>query len=122
MKNYAHQERIIKKNPLRRGLFLGTGAGKSRIACLLAKGTTLVVCPKTLRDKKDWEEEWSEKLGLNLDALVIMSKEDFKKRYKKEPIFFYGFNTIIGDEAHQLAGVQPSTYQRNISLFLKYAE
>ena len=58
MDNYAHQQKIIDKDLKRRGLFLGTGSGKTRLACQLAKGQTLIICPKTIRDAQVWEKEW----------------------------------------------------------------
>ena len=111
MNNYSHQQKIIDKDPLKRGLFLGTGSGKTRTALQLAKGKTLIICPKTIRDEKVWEKE-AEKLGVSLD-ITVLSKEDFKKQAHILP----RFETIIGDEAHTLAGIQPATYQKN---YVKY--
>ncbi len=112
---FQHQKKIISKDPKRRGLFLGTGSSKTRIALDLSQGKTLVVCTKTLRDKQHWEKE-NKKWECDLD-LIVMSKENFKKKWKEEPEWFLPFDTIIGDEAHLLAGVQPSTFQRN---YIKY--
>lgn len=102
---YAHQQKIIDEDPKKAGLFLGTGSGKSRTALYLARGRTLVVCPKTIRDARTWETE-QKKLGLDLD-LTVISKEDFKKFEDKN------FQTLIFDEAHTVAGVTPSVRYRN---------
>lgn len=125
MPNYAHQQETIDKDPKIYGLFLGTGSGKTRIASTLAEGMTLVVCPKTIRDKKQWSEEWVDKLGLDRSRLRVLSKEDFKKLWDgtwDSIEYFKQFTTFIGDEAHLLAGVQPSTYQKNRKKYPKTSE
>lgn len=116
MKNYNHQQKIINADPIKRGLFLGTGSGKTFLSLQLARGSTLVICPKTIRDEKVWEREW--KLLYNpfkddFCKLFVLSKEDFKKQADLLP----RFDTIIGDEAHTLAGIHPATYQKN---YVKY--
>jgi len=101
---YQHQQKIIKENKLLTGLWLGCGGGKTRIALLLARGKTLVICPKTIRDEKVWEKEL-EKLGLEINLLVI-SKEFFRKYYDSP--LLSNFNTVIADEIHTLAGAIPN--------------
>lgn len=107
MKLYKHQQDIVDEDPKYKGLWLGTGSGKTRVALLLAKGKTLVICPKTQRDDKNWQREL-EKIEKDLE-LVVLSKEDFRKVWKELPVF----ETVICDEAHTLLGVTPSTMFRN---------
>lgn len=110
MKNYSHQTSLIAEDPLKKGIFWGTGSGKTRTALQLARGRTLVICPKTQRLDRTWEREL-EKLDGNhhVDELVVLSKEDFKKRYTQMGYF----DTLIGDEAHTLCGVTPNTRSVN---------
>lgn len=98
-----HQQAIIDKDPKKLLLGLGTGSGKTLIALLLARGKTLVVCPKTQRDDKTWEEN-RDKFNIDID-LTVLSKEDFKKQCTSLPYF----NTVICDEAHILTGVSADT-------------
>jgi len=77
MEFYKHQQKIINDNPLKKGLFLGTGAGKTRTAVALATGPTLVVCPKTQFLDNMWNKEWE--LQGKQNSLYVMSKEQFKK-------------------------------------------
>lgn len=106
MKNYEHQQRIIDEDPKHTGLWLGTGSGKTRIALLLARCKTLVICPKTQREDRNWERE-VETLGIDLDIAVI-SKETFRRDWASLP----QFETVIVDEAHTCLGVTPNTRQR----------
>lgn len=110
MKLYKHQQDIIDADPKKCGIFYGTGSGKSLIALSIAKGRTLVICPKTLRDDKTWERNL-EKLGKNIE-LIVMSKEDFKKLDKHAYPRLH-FRTIIIDEAHTVSGVSPVIRWRN---------
>lgn len=103
---YAHQARIIDDNPQKCGLFLGTGSGKSRIALALARGKTLVICPKTLRESRTWERE-AEKMKIAIN-LTVMSKEAFRRDSESLP----RFDTVIVDEAETCLGVTPNTRQR----------
>lgn len=100
---YNHQKEIVKEDPKKTGLWLGTGSGKTRTALALAKGKTLVICPKTQRDDKNWERE-VEEMGIDLD-LTVISKETFRRDVDKLP---RNFNTIIVDEAHTCLGVTPN--------------
>lgn len=96
MSLYAHQQKIINEDPKKVGLFLGTGSGKTKIATLLAKGETLVVCPKTQKLDGTWQH-----------LKNVISKEDFKKQEPGQ------FDTVIIDEAHYFAGVTPNIRYRN---------
>lgn len=122
MKLYAHQQKIIDEDPKRAGLFLGTGSGKTRIALLLAKGTVLVVAPKTQTEDKNWQREEATILKdkhlveiISPDTyvvkhrLTVISKETFRRDHTKLP----RFDTIISDEAHTQLGVTPNLRQRN---------
>jgi len=116
MPNYEHQQKDIDADILKRGIFKGTGSGKSRIALLKSRGLTLIICPKTVRDKGHWltEIEKLEKEGYTFPPghdFWILSNEDFKKQWKEDPSKFRKVYTFIGDEGHKLAGVLPSTYQ-----------
>lgn len=101
MNLYKHQAEIVEKDPKKCGLWLGTGSGKTITALSLAKGKTLVITPKTVRDDKVWQKNL-EKIDKELDITVI-SKEDF--RLSKFVAMKY--DTIIIDEAHQVAGATP---------------
>lgn len=103
---YEHQKKIIKENKLKCGLFLGTGASKTRTALELAEGSTLVICPKQQRDDETWERE-NEKWGTN-KLLTVISKEDLRKNWKLLPYY----DTVIIDECHNNLGVLPAYVQR----------
>lgn len=121
-KAYAHQKAIIKANPERAGLFLGTGTGKGFIALSLARGNILVICPKTIKEAGVWEreyrevlmrpEEWKIKSGREAriirPCLTVMSFDEFKRDAATLPMF----DTVIVDEAHGMLGVVPNTRQR----------
>ena len=106
-KLYDHQEKIIKENRLKCGLFLGTGASKTRTALEMAEGNTLVICPKQQREDKTWERE-NDKWGTEVDLKVI-SKEDLRKMWEELPYY----KTVIIDEVHNNLGVMPAYVQRN---------
>jgi superfamily II DNA or RNA helicase len=104
---YKHQLDIIREDKTKCGIFIGTGGGKTLIALSLARGKTLVVCPKTQKLDGNWERE-NEKNKLNVN-LTVMSKEEFRRDHQKLP----RFNTLIIDEAHTCLGVTPNVRQRN---------
>lgn len=117
MKDYAHQEKIIAEDPTKCGLFLGTGSGKTRIALSLARGTTLVIAPKTQVEDKNWEREWEKLVQQRaqeasdfprIKKLVVIQKEFFRRDWNTLP----AFDTVIVDEAHTCLGVTPNTRQR----------
>lgn len=99
---YAHQQKIIDDNKLKCGLFLGTGASKTRTALHLAEGDTLVICPKQQREDKTWERE-NEKWGTKV-KLKVISKEDIRKLWATLP----RYQTVIIDECHNNLGVMPA--------------
>lgn len=106
MELYKHQQDIVDADPKKTGLFLGTGSGKTRIALLLARGKTLVICPKTQKEDRNWERE-AQKNKIHID-LTVISKEAFRRDYATLP----RFDTVIVDEAHTCLGVTPNTRQR----------
>ena len=111
MKLYKHQQDIIDADPKKCGLFLGTGSGKTRIALMLARGRTLVICPKTQYEDKNWEREFYNG-GISLGGegtLTTISKETFRRDHAT----LGHFDTVIVDEAHTCLGVTPNTRQRN---------
>lgn len=110
MNLYAHQQEIVDQDPKWAGLFLGTGAGKTRIALRLARGETLVICPKTQKQDGNWEREFRESFSeMQISRLQVVSKEEFRKDHAK----LGRFDTVIIDEAHTCLGVTPNTRYRN---------
>jgi superfamily II DNA or RNA helicase len=103
---YEHQKKIIKEDRHKCGLFLGTGASKSRTALEMAEGNTLVICPKQQRDDGTWTRE-NEKWETGVD-LTVISKEDLRKQWDTLP----AFTTVIIDECHNNLGISPMCIQR----------
>ena len=99
---YKHQLDIITEDKPKTGLFLGTGSGKTLTALSLARGTTLVICPKTQKEDRNWERE-AQKNKIHID-LTVVSKEEFRKRAST----LRPYNTVIVDEAHTCLGVTPN--------------
>lgn len=130
MQLYNHQLKIIDEDPKKVGLFLGTGSGKTRTALMLAKGSTLVVCPKTQFEDGNWTREFGLLHGIQVGSryiagtnkhtimgkdvlLTVMSKETFKRFVQNGEIYKSSpYNTFIVDESHTALGVMPSTVQR----------
>lgn len=96
---YKHQQDIISEDPKKKGLWLGTGSGKTRTALYLARGKTLVIAPKTQVLDKNWKRENT--IGVDL---TVISKETFRRDYLTLP----RFETVIVDEAHTVLGVTPN--------------
>lgn len=103
---YDHQKNILKDNKAKCGLFLGTGAAKTRTALLLAKGRVLVVCPKQQREDRTWQRN-AEKFGIEIN-LTVISKEDFRRDWGD----LTATDTLIIDECHNNFGVLPEVRQR----------
>lgn len=106
---YAHQQRIIDDDPTCTGLFLGTGSGKTRTALALARGSVLVICPKTQKEDGNWireTESWTTATR-PFFAMQVVSKEEFRRDWETIP----AFDTVIVDEAHTCLGVTPNTRQ-----------
>jgi len=104
---YEHQKKIISEDKHKCGLFLGTGASKTRTALEMAEGDVLVICPKQQREDKTWQNE-NEKWGTKKGIMVI-SKEDLRRDWDILP----EYDTVIIDECHNNLGVMPSFIQRN---------
>lgn len=119
MKLYKHQQEIIDEDPKKAGLFLGTGSGKTKIALMLARGSVLVIAPKTQVEDQNWERE-KEKSKIEYlkgedglkniikKPLTVMTFDIFKRDHATLP----RFDTVIVDEAHGMLGVTPNTRMR----------
>lgn len=104
MELYNHQKLIIQDDPKKCGLWLGTGSSKTRIALMLAKGKTLVICPKTQKDDQNWERENNKwKCGVDL---TVVSKEIFRRDWQL--LLRQHWETVIIDEAHTALGATPN--------------
>ena len=82
---------------------------------MLARGKTLVICPKTQWEDMNWEREANKlhdiksKQGLHISMPDVISKETFRRDAHK----LDSYDTVIVDEAHTCLGVTPMTRQRN---------
>ena len=115
---YDHQKKIIDADPKYTGLWLGTGSGKTRTALMLARGSTLVICPKTQFEDGNWEREWTsivDERAKNasdfprIKTLVVISKEMFRRDWEE----LLKFDTVIVDEAHTCLGATPNVRYKN---------
>lgn len=107
MNLYDHQKIIIDEDPKYTGLWLGTGSGKTRTTLLLAVGITIVVCPKTQKEDKNWERELDKLDGEHeIKELKVVSKEEFRRDW--EELAKEKWNTLIIDEAHTVLGATPN--------------
>ena len=134
MKFFHHQAEIITQDPTKTGLFLGTGGGKTRIALALARGKTLVICPKTQKEDRNWERECDKMRADGITLKItgdihptnrannleqghayphVISKEEFRRDYLDYEKLGGFFNTVIVDEAETCLGVTPNTRQRD---------
>jgi len=104
---YKYQANAIQDDFKKKGLFFGTGVGKTRLGLELAEGSTLVICLKQGRDDLTWERNAKE-----FDIVVnmkVISKEDMRRDWDLLP----EFDTVIIDECHKVFGVTADTVQRN---------
>lgn len=109
---YKHQLDIIAEDEEKVGLFLGCGTGKTLTALHLAEGKVLVVAPKTTVQDTTWEKNLYLANDFNQIrplSITTISKETFRRDHRKLP----KFDTVIFDEAHTIAGLNPDTRQRN---------
>ncbi len=110
MNLYDHQKKIIAADPKKTGLWLGTGSGKTLTALLLARGRTLIICPKTQREDCTWERQWEkiDRKYLNFECTMkVVSKEEFRRDAVK--LAKTKWQTVIVDEAHTCLGATPAT-------------
>lgn len=103
IKLYDHQHKIISEDKKKCGIFTGTGSGKTLTALSLATGKTLVICPKTQREDRNWERQL-QAMNSDLD-LTVISKETFRRDHASLP----RYDTLIIDEAHTVFGATPNT-------------
>ncbi len=106
---YDHQKKLLARDPRKSLIAWGTGSGKTTVALLLAKGSTLVVCPKTIKQAETWERE-AKRLGLR--APHVMTKEEFRLQVNSF-LWKKRYDTVILDEAHTLSGASPDIRWRN---------
>lgn len=99
MKLFKHQQDIINADPKKCGLFLGTGSGKSLTALHLARGKTLVICPKTTAEDGTWTKN-------GIGNVTVISKETFRRDWDTK-LRGIRFDTVIIDEAHTVCGISP---------------
>ena len=95
---YAHQQRLIDRNPSKILLAHGTGTGKTISALSLAEKNgvqALIICPKALKPM------WLRHAGSTPLQHVVMTKEEFRKQHKT----LKRYNAIIVDEAHHFSGM-----------------
>jgi Helicase conserved C-terminal domain len=109
MKPYKHQQEVIDKDPKYSLFAFGCGCGKTFLALSLAEGNTLVICPKTIRDAKTWENQLRSIVVHKISFLKVISKEEFKRDYESLP----KFNTVIIDEVHTVLGLTPNIRYKN---------
>lgn len=100
---YQHQKEILNEDPKLKGIFQGTGSGKTRTVLELAEGTTLIICPK--QQKLDGTYETNRARFDIVLYFKVVSKEEFRRDWETYP----PFDTIICDEAHNMLGVLPDT-------------
>lgn len=100
------QKEILADDPKKCLISLGTGSGKTILSLMLAKGTILVVSPKTNRIDANFTRD--AKL-LGIEPPIHISKEDFKKVWKSLP----RYNTLILDEAEFAFNIQPATKKKD---------
>lgn len=96
MQLFKHQQNIVDADPKKCGLFLGTGSGKSLTALHLAKGKTLVICPKTTAEDGTWTKN-------GIGNVTVISKETFRRDWE----LLSRYDTVIIDEAHTVCGISP---------------
>lgn len=108
MELYAHQQRLLDKNPERVMIVWQTGTGKTRMCLALAEKNdlaALIICPKALKTN------WIEQAG---PRHLVLTKEEFKKQW--EDLDF--FDMVIVDEAHYFFGMK-SQMMKSLMKYLK---
>lgn len=101
IKLFNHQQKLVDEDPTRCLIAWGTGGGKSLGCLALARGRTLVVTKKVVRDDRVWERENERSFRRDL---TVISKEDFRRDHET----LDAFETVIFDEAHSVCGATPA--------------
>lgn len=101
-----HQQQIVDLDPEWFLLGWGGGSGKTATALHLARGKTLVVCPKTNRDDRTWFRD-KDLFNLDLD-LTVISKEELRAKHET----LDSYDTVIVDECHETLGITTDTVIR----------
>lgn len=108
---YAHQQKLLAKNPKKCLIAHGTGTGKTITALELARQNgvqALIICPKAL--KPMWERKKKEYLPTQHK---VLTKEEFRKDADK----LSHYKAVIVDEAHHFSG--PSTFYKKLKAYIK---
>jgi superfamily II DNA or RNA helicase len=113
MELYEHQKKLLKENPAKWLMAWGTGSGKTRTAIELSKVNaklTLVICPKSM------VETWIKEIKMwgGDKNTAVVSKENFKKLYRKMP----KFDCLIVDECHYFSNYK-SQLTKSLYEYLK---
>lgn len=109
---YAHQQALVDRNPKKHLLAWGVGSGKTRASLELAKKNgvhALVICPKNLK------EQWSRSIVTWGARADVVSKEEFKRDYKKLP----RHEAVIVDECHLIFSNYKSQGHKALASYFK---
>ena len=116
---YPHQQNFLDRNIHRHLLAFGTGLGKTLTAIEYIKKhkirTTLVICPKTI--KEQWEAELHKHLSIqpNLKSLVV-TKEQFRDKFDHS----VPADLVIVDEAHFFFGLKSRMHKTLKNYFQRH--
>ena len=114
---YKHQKKLLETETRKRLLIAwGTGSGKTLAALKLAEKNSdnaLVVCPKSI--KQQWYEQ-IEKFGEKPMDWEVVTKEEFKKRWKELP----KYDCVIIDEFHFHLGHRSMLHKTTFAYFKKH--
>lgn len=121
MKLYAHQQELLDRNPAKHLICFGTGLGKTLTSIELSFknrcNSTLVICPKSLKEK--WNRD-IENMRLtrtnetNSRSWKVMSKEEFRRDWER----LERYDALIVDEAHYFSGIT-SQMSKNLTKYIK---
>lgn len=104
MKLYESQENYLKKLGNKPYLWCEVGTGKTIMALTNAyrrgERKLLIVCPASVRDTKQWEQE-IEKSGYEFDEVMVVGYSFLQKLTSTE-VYKYQDYFVIFDEAHKL--------------------
>lgn len=109
---FEHQQRLVDKNPDKCLICHETGTGKTitTIALSNRKGKRALFITK-----KDLVENWQRNLAQFCDVeYKVVSKEVFKRDYK----LLSGFDTVVFDECHYVAGMK-SALSKTFNKYLR---